>query len=67
MVVIDDFDERLHFTALVLAGFGHAAGDLEWVAFDACHEGVWEGMLFAAVVLGLDDDDFFCLRSGRER
>jgi hypothetical protein len=31
---------------------------LERVAFDADDEGVREGVLFAAVVLGLDDDDF---------
>ena len=59
MVVVDDFDEGLHFAALVLAGLGHSAGHLERVAFDAGDEGVWEGVLFAAVVLRLDDDDLF--------
>ena len=58
MVVVDDFDERLDLAALVLAGFGHSAGDLERVAFDAGDEGVREWVFFAAVVLGLDDDDF---------
>jgi hypothetical protein len=57
VVVVDDFDEGLDFAALVLASLGHSAGDLERVAFDAGNEGVWEGVLFAAVVLGLDDDD----------
>ena len=58
MVVVDDLDEGLHFAALVLAGLGHSAGDLERVAFDAGDEGVREGVLFAPVVLRLDDDDF---------
>lgn len=58
MVVVDDLDERLYFAALVLAGFRHAAGDLEGVAFDAGDECVWERMRFAAIVLGLDNDYF---------
>ena len=58
MVVVNDFDERLHFAALVLAGFRHAAGYGEGIAIDASYEGVREGMLFAAVVLRLDYDDF---------
>ena len=67
MVVVDNLDERFHFAALVLAGFRHAAGYLERVAFDAGDEGVWEGVLFAAVVLGLDDDDFLaCVAAARD-
>lgn len=66
MVVVDDFDEGLYFAALVLAGFRHAAGDLERVALDTGDECVWEGMRFAAVVLGLDDDYFLsCISSAR--
>ena len=58
MVVVDDLDEWLDFATLVLAGFGHASGHLERVAFDAGHESVWEGMLLAAIILRLDYDDF---------
>ena len=58
MIVVDDFDERLHFTPLVGAGLRHAAGDLKRVAIDAGDECVWERMLFATVILRLDDDDF---------
>lgn len=57
MVVVDDLDEWLHLAALALAGLGHAAGDLQWVALDTGDERVWEGMGLAAVVLWLDDDD----------
>ena len=67
MVVVDDFDERLDLAALVLAGLGHSAGDLERVAVDAGDEGVREGVLFAAVVLGLDDNDFLaCVAAARD-
>ena len=67
MVVVDDLDEGLHFAALGLTGFGHAAGHLEWVAFDASDKGVRERVLFAAVVLRLDDDDFFaCVAAARD-
>lgn len=58
MVVVDDLDEGLHLAALGDAGFAHAAGDGRRVALDAGDEGVREGVRFAAVVLGLDDDDF---------
>ena len=58
MVVVDDFDEGLHFAALVLSGLAHAAGDGKRVAFDAGDEGVWERVLFATIILRLDDDDF---------
>ena len=57
MVVVDDFDEGLDFAALVLSLLRHASRDLLWVALDAGDDGVWEGVLFAAVVLWLDDDD----------
>ena len=57
MVVVDDLDEWLHLRALVLAGLGHAASDLLGVSLDAGDEGVREGVLLAAVVLRLDDDD----------
>lgn len=58
MVVVNDFDEGLHFAALGLPGLRHAAGDLQRVALDASDEGMREGVLFATVVLRLDDDDF---------
>ena len=58
MIVVDDLDERLHFAALVLSGFRHAACDLERIPFDAGDECVWEGMCFAAVVLRLENDNF---------
>lgn len=57
MGVVDNLDERLDLAALGLAGFSHAAGDLQRVALDAGDECVWEGMLLAAGVLGLEDDD----------
>lgn len=67
MVVVNDFDEWLDFAALILAGLRHAAGDLEWVAFDAGDECVWEWMLFAAGILWLDDDDFLaCVAAARD-
>jgi hypothetical protein len=57
VVVVDNLDEGLDFAAFVLPGLGHAPGYLLRVALDAGDKGVWEGVLFAAVVLGLDDDD----------
>ncbi len=57
MVVVDDLDERLDLGALLLAGLGHAAGDLGRVALDAGNDGVAEGVRLVAVVDGLDDDD----------
>ena len=57
MVVVDDLDERLHLTPLVLACFRHPAGDLQRVSLDAGDESVRERVLLAAIVLGLDDDD----------
>ena len=64
MVVVDDLDERLHLAALRLAGLGHAAGDLLWVALDSGDESVREGVGLAAIVLRLDDDDLLsCVTS----
>lgn len=57
VVVVDDLDERLDLGALVLAGLGHAAGDLGGVALDTGNHGVAEGVRLVAVVNGLDDDD----------
>ncbi len=67
MVVVDGLDEGLDLAALGLAGLGHAAGDLQGVALDAGDEGVREGVLLRAVVLGLDDDDFLaCVAAARD-
>ena len=62
MVVVDDLDEGLDLGALLLAGVGHAAGDLGGVALDAGDDGVAEGVRLVAVVDWLDDDDlgFLC-------
>lgn len=57
MVVVDDLDERLDLAALGLAGLGHAAGDVQRVALDAGDDGVGEGVDFAAVVDGHEEDD----------
>lgn len=57
VVVVDDLDEGLDLGALLLAGLGHAAGDLGGVALDAGDDGVAEGVGLVAVVDGLDDDD----------
>lgn len=57
MVVVDDLDERLDLGALLLAGLGHAAGDLGRVALDAGNDGVAKGVRLVAVVDGLDNDD----------
>lgn len=57
VVVVDDLDERLDLGALVLAGLGHAAGDLGGVALDTGNHGVAEGVRLVAVVNGLDDND----------
>lgn len=57
VVVVDNLDERLHLAALVLSGFAHATGDLQRVALDTSHERMRERVLFATVVLRLNDDD----------
>lgn len=57
MVVVDDLDERLDLAALLLAGLGHATGNLAGVTLDACYESMAVGMCLVAVVNGLDDDD----------
>lgn len=59
MVVVDDFDERLDFAAFRLTRFGHSSCDLKGIPFDAGDERVRKGVLFAAVVLWLDNDDLF--------
>ena len=64
MVVVDDLDEWLHLAALRLAGLGHAAGDLLWVALDSGDQSVREWVGLAAIVLRLDDDDLLsCVTS----
>lgn len=57
VVVVDDLDEGLDLAALLLAGLGHAAGDLARVPLDARNEGVAVGVRLVAGVDGLDDDD----------
>lgn len=57
VVVVDDLDEGLDLVSLLLAGLGHAAGDLGGVALDAGNQGVAEGVRLVAVVNGLDDDN----------
>lgn len=64
VVVVDDLDEGLDLGALLLAGLGHAAGDLGGVALDAGDDGVAEGVRLVAVVDRLDDDDLRCLLVG---
>ena len=44
MIVIDCFDEWLHFRALCLTDFGHAAGYLAGVSLDAGYKGVGKRM-----------------------
>jgi hypothetical protein len=56
VVVVDDLDERLDLGALLLAGLGHAAGDLLGVTLDASNDSVAEGVSLVAIVEGLDDD-----------
>ena len=50
MVVVDGLDEGLDLAAFCLASFGHAAGDLGGVAFDARDERVGERMCLGASV-----------------
>lgn len=57
MVVVDDLDERLDLVSLLLAGLGHAAGDLGGVSLNAGNQGVTERVRLVAVVNGLDDDN----------
>lgn len=57
VVVVDKLDEGLDLVALLLAGLGHAAGDLRRVALDSGDEGVAEGVSLVAGVDRLDDDD----------
>lgn len=59
MVVVNDLDERLDLAALGLAGLGHAAGYLQWVALDAGYQGVRVWVRFVASVLRLDDHDLW--------
>lgn len=59
VVVVDDLDERLDLGALLLAGLGHAAGDLGGVALNAGNDGVAEGVRLVAVVDGLNDNDLW--------
>lgn len=59
MVVVDDLDERLDLVSLLLAGLGHAAGDLGGVSLNAGNQGVAERVRLVAVVNGLDDDNLF--------
>lgn len=57
VVVVDDLDEGLDLVSLLLAGLGHAAGDLGGVALNAGNQGVAERVRLVAVVNGLDDDN----------
>lgn len=57
VVVVDDLDEGLDLGALLLAGLGHAAGDLGGVALDASDQGVAVRVRLVAGVDGLDDHD----------
>lgn len=57
VVVVDNLDEGLDLAALGLSGLAHAAGDLLWVSLDSGDESVREGVLLAAIVLGLDNDN----------
>ena len=57
VVVVDDLDERLDLVSLLLAGLGHAAGDLGGVSLNAGNQGVAERVRLVAVVNGLDDDN----------
>lgn len=59
VVVVDDLDEGLDLGALLLAGLGHAAGNLGRVALDAGHQSVTVGVRLVASVHGLDDHDLF--------
>ncbi len=57
VVVVDDLDEWLDLGALGLAGLGHAAGDLGWVALDTRNDGVWVWVRLVALILWLHDDN----------
>jgi hypothetical protein len=57
VVVVDDLDERLDLAALLLAGLGHATGDLRRVPLDSGYDGVGVWVRLVAGVLRLDDDD----------
>jgi hypothetical protein len=57
VVVVDDLDEGLDLVSLLLAGLGHAAGDLGGVSLNAGNQGVAERVRLVAVVNGLDDDN----------
>jgi hypothetical protein len=59
VVVVDDLDEGLDLVSLLLAGLGHAAGDLGGVSLNAGNEGVAERVRLVAVVNGLDDDNLY--------
>lgn len=57
VVVVDDLDEGLDLGALLLAGLGHAAGDLGRVALDTGNDGVAVRVRLVTRVDGLDDDN----------
>lgn len=63
MVVVDDLNERLDLGALLLAGLGHAAGNLGGVTLDAGDKGVAVGVRLVASVDRLDDHDLYVRRS----
>lgn len=64
VVVVDDLDEWLDLGALLLAGLGHATGDLLGVALNAGNDGVREWVSLGALVDWLDDHDLKISASG---
>ena len=61
VVVVNDLDERLDLGALGLAGLGHAAGDLAWVALNAGDQCVRVRVRLVASILWLDDHNLLDL------
>jgi hypothetical protein len=57
MIVVDHFDERLDFAALLHSLLAHATCDFGGISLNACDESVWEWMLLCSCVHWLYDDD----------
>lgn len=61
MVVVEYLQEGLNLRFFLQLSFAHLFGDFAWIAIDAGHQRVSEGLVRAAVIHCLDDD---CLTAG---
>lgn len=57
MIIVDSFDEWLHFAALFLTGLRHATSDLRRVTLDSGNERMGKWVRFGPGVEGLNYDN----------